>query len=323
MAGKANQRLVDALVRHQTFLVGHAKNVSAKVRAALDATSPEMRKHLLETFAANDTENQTIKKLRAAEAKLFGIRMPGWNDAREKLIDALVELAQHEPKFLAGTVARIREGIGEILLSPTAERLRAIVSRALIAGRTLLEQFKSAASADLARISGQTRIGYFARETASKIAARVLGTAKVLSPALTAAANAVDTLVSTAVHAVASAARELAISENTRKGGFGDLELWVSILDNRTTQGCIHLNGKIFPIGVGIQPGYHYHCRSDRVPYLEGEEPPNPLTTFADWVETQGAKFKKFVGNTKTFLRTGIQPLTLKEVDTLDKETFE
>lgn len=320
MAKSANQRLVDALVRHQAFLVGHAKDLAHRLGQKLDETTPEMRKHLLETFASND-QRLTARKIRQTEARLYGLRMPQWNAVRELLIDAIAQLVSYEPDFLGSAVRRIRDAVSVIWNTPAADTLRRIVTRGFVAGRTIAEHITAAARQDFARISGATRIGALARETAAQIATRVLGNARLVSPTIRAAQRAVEALVTTAVHAASSAALEIAAQQNRQL--FPQFDLWISVLDERTTDGCRKLHLHILPRGEGIRPGYHYYCRSIRAPILDEGDKPGNLESFLTWIASQGERFRRFLKNPKVFSRADVPSLTLDDVKRWDEDTLE
>lgn len=320
-SSNVNQKLVDALVRHQVYLSGYSRDVAQRLGQTLNATAPSMRAFLLESLASNDTDTQTMRRLRQIEAKLIELRTPGWTAAKEEFVGTLTELLQYEPEFLAGAVAQLSANIHMLLNRPERSAIQNLIaSGKLIVGRSIDEVWKALTSSDLARVIGATRIGYVAREAGRAIASRVVGTLKALSPIINASLTALDTVVSTAITAFSNAARQLSIDLN--EAVFSGSEIWVSILDNATTQGCIDLDGKIFKADEGIRPGYHYGCRSDRVPFLADEPEPSPPAKFADWLDTQGSKFKKFVGKMKAFTRKGIQPMSLLEVTGMDAETM-
>jgi uncharacterized protein with gpF-like domain len=46
---------------------------------------------------------------------------------------------------------------------------------------------------------------------------------------------------------------------------------WVSTLDNRTSQLCRSMDGKVFAIGKGPRPPAHINCRSRTIPVLSSE----------------------------------------------------
>lgn len=61
-----------------------------------------------------------------------------------------------------------------------------------------------------------------------------------------------------------------------------DCYQWVSVLDNRTSQICIGLNGQVFQYGRGPVPPAHYRCRSKIIPApgCEGFTPPSAQEFF-------------------------------------------
>lgn len=71
----------------------------------------------------------------------------------------------------------------------------------------------------------------------------------------------------------------LATQEVAKKFGAKRV-LWVSVLDNRTSDICLNLDGSIFPIDEGPRPPAHFNCRSiviplfwdDDVTYVSPEE---------------------------------------------------
>jgi SPP1 gp7 family putative phage head morphogenesis protein len=63
-----------------------------------------------------------------------------------------------------------------------------------------------------------------------------------------------------------------------------DQYTWVSIIDDVTTDVCFDRDGNVYTYGKGPIPPAHYNCRSEIVPFIEGESPP---TDFASWLDTQ------------------------------------
>lgn len=76
------------------------------------------------------------------------------------------------------------------------------------------------------------------------------------------------TLAITATNKISDQMRLLTYRENR---DIVTEEKWVSVLDNRTSSGCQALDGEIFPLGRGIRPGYHWNCRSNRIPVVAEE----------------------------------------------------
>ncbi|CUS06465.1 head morphogenesis [Acinetobacter phage Loki] len=60
--------------------------------------------------------------------------------------------------------------------------------------------------------------------------------------------------------------------------------IWVSILDSKTSDICLRLNGKVYRFGSGKLPPAHYRCRSHIEPYT-GTQPPDE--SFDEWFSKQ------------------------------------
>jgi SPP1 gp7 family putative phage head morphogenesis protein len=87
-----------------------------------------------------------------------------------------------------------------------------------------------------------------------------------------------DTLVRTATDAFADYARVQIAFENP----FAHKEIYVAILDSRTTKQCQGLHGQVFGTGDGPRPPIHWYCRSTRVP-LVGDGP-NRIPRYREWL---------------------------------------
>jgi len=65
---------------------------------------------------------------------------------------------------------------------------------------------------------------------------------------------------------------------------------WVSVMDERTTEECSELDGRVFKYGEGPIPPGHYGCRSLVAPY----EGATPNETFNEWKERQPEAVKNY-----------------------------
>lgn len=320
MASK-NQRFIDALIRHQAYLLSYAKSVTEQVQQSLDSTTPQMRDHIMKVFGAMEGDARSIRRLRSAESVLLGFRAKGWDASYQRLIDAAFDLAEYEPRSFAANYQRAGAGTEQAtagsLSVPDRSSLKRFVETTLLQGRTLPENWKSIKLSDLARVSGAARIGYLANEAASVIARRVLGSVRNPQSAIYPAVKALETVVTTMVTALADSIREAVRAFNP--DAFTKWEKWVSVLDARTTDGCRRLNNKIFEWGKGIQPGYHWHCRSVRVPLIDDSQT-SSLETFPDWLMTQSGKFRKWVKATEAFDWRALPTVDLQGLQELDQE---
>ena len=69
-------------------------------------------------------------------------------------------------------------------------------------------------------------------------------------------------------------------------------EMWVSVLDEKTSLFCIGQDGKTHKVGEGPYPPAHPHCRSIRIPYVG--RPPQ-IQSYRRWLAEQPASFQDSV----------------------------
>ena len=276
-----------------------------------------------------------------------------------KRLDDLAELsADTEAKSMAAALH------GFDVASPVSSAVRAAINTAPLSvrgpgGGLLLDKFLAKHSeADIERVQGVIRRGYFEGQTTEEIVRGLVGTK---------AANYADGLLGesrryarmvahTAVQHVASTARVETLKANADilKG-----YRWVSTLDNRTSEICQSLSGQVFDVGEGPVPPAHPNCRSTIVPVTktfrelgidvpeppEGEQAsmngPVPANlSYFDWLKTQPEGFvEEALGPTraKLFLDGGLsadefaklqlgrnfEPLTLEEMRAKAPKVFE
>lgn len=98
------------------------------------------------------------------------------------------------------------------------------------------------------------------------------------------------------------------------QGAIGSIALgkyrWASIIDNKTTEICLSLNGKVFRWGEGPLPPIHWYCRSHVYPYNEASPTHDIPDSLRKWLDSQPRRFLKdaFKSN-----ETDIQPITLTQ----------
>jgi hypothetical protein len=289
-----NQKLVDRLIRHRVYLLGFAKHISARIATYLDSTEPEMRTALLDIFGPQAGESRLIARLRDAEARLFGIRSRVWNKSYHELVALLLDAVSDEPRVL-GIKTKFDQGVAQNK-----------VSKALIAGQTLKNWWQQLKDADIRRILSQLRVSVLGGEGLPQLLKRLTGK---LSAVAAAAKNGISAIVNTAVVAATGAMRRLAVEANSV---MFDWELWVSILDSKTTITCRDLACQMFPLGEGPQPGYHLNCRSERIPVSDGGGEYN-LGSYKDWANLQPLSFRRYAG-TDDFNVKKLKPLAWADV---------
>lgn len=270
----ANEQFLDAMIRHQIYLMRLSGSVRNQIFDLLEATEADMRAEILRRLKKIGDGGLTpgnVRKMNALIKVLKAMRQEAWKTAETVWIDEMLELAKSEPAFVAGLTKTVAP-VTLTLDLPTARQLRAIVTSRPFEGRTMRTWAKTLASTDLRRIEDAIKIGMVQNENNVQIARRV-GVAANLSK------NHAASVTRTAVNHVANQAKQEFFKANTLVYA---KEMYVATLDANTTAICQSLDGKIFERGKGRIPPVHFNCRSIRVAILNdevlGNRPTKPVT---------------------------------------------
>lgn len=292
-----NEELLDAMVRHQTYLLrysGHIRNRINNLLLGTEADLAEKIRDRLRTYSGLRTPVEW-ERLQRLQKQLTTIRMGAWDKAQEFLEKEMVQLAYHEPAFLSNTVQAVLPVVIETTI-PSTRMLRAIALSRPFDGRILKDWAATMAADDIRRIHSAIQVGMVAGETNETIARRVVGTRALKgSDGVTEIGRRqVNSIVRTAVMHVANSSRNEFFSENA---DIVTEEYFVATLDARTTPQCAANDGKRFPLGKGPMPPLHWGCRSLRIAALDGvllgNRPAKPYTEkqlAEEWGKQNGLK---------------------------------
>lgn len=199
----------------------------------------------------------------------------------------------------------------------------------------------------LSKVEGAVRTAYAQGKTSGQLITTLRGTkANGYQDGIVTGQSRRQTgaMVRTAIQHVSAQSRQAVWAEND---DIVDGYIWVSTLDNRTTQICRSLDGQFFKIGQGPVPPIHINCRSVTVAHIKdvnvfafatraskgaagGGQVPADLTYY-EWLKTQPASFQddaigpergKLLRNggltadqfAKLNLNSNFQPLTLEQM---------
>lgn len=296
----ANENLLDALVRHQIYLLRFSGSTRNKIIELLNATEADMEARILRAGAnfADGATSSNIRRSKLLIEALKKIRLGAWSKITETWVRELVELAKLEPQFVSGLYKTVSPVQLDMVL-PATSTLRALVLNHPLEGRVLRDWAASLAKADVDRISNQIRIGMVQGEGPAQLARRVVGSASLRgSDGVTQITRRnAEAITRTAVNSISNAAKRELFKENRQ---YFDVEVYVATLDERTTTQCASLDGKQYPVGKGPIPPLHFNCRSLRVallsPTLIGSRPMKTSTQRGLVREYQRANDLKVTG---------------------------
>lgn len=271
MAANANEALLDALIRHQTYLLRYGAYVRNRIWAILDKSEPKIAQLIRDKLAraqglSRPIDVQRMEALLAAVERMRGV---AWKDANAWLYGQMQDLSYQEPIQLSSIVQTVLP-VEVATVLPAPRLLRSIALSKPFEGRILKEWAESMEREDIRRIHAQIQLGMLNGESNDVIARRVVGTGELLGrdgvTELT--RRQVTAITRTAVNHVANRARDAFMQENAE---VIESEVFVATLDSRTTPVCKANDGKRFPLGAGPRPPLHWQCRSLRVATFDGE----------------------------------------------------
>ena len=297
MPKTVNEELLDAMVRHQTYLLRYSGYVRNRISTILNGTEEALAEKIrdrLRNYSGLRTpvEWQRLERL---QNQLSVIRIGAWTEARDFLEEEMIQLAYQEPLFLITTVQAALPVVVDTTL-PSARMLRSIALSRPFEGRILKDWANTMAAEDIRRIHSAIQMGMVAGETNETIARRVVGTRalKGADGVTQITRRQVQAITRTAVMHVANASRSEFFQENA---DIIESEQFVATLDARTTPVCRANDGKMYPLGKGPVPPLHYGCRSLRVAAINGtllgDRPAKPYTEkqlLREWGEKNNLK---------------------------------
>lgn len=281
MALTANEQLLDALIRHQIYLLRYSGSVRNRIYEMLQRSETDIAEKIRgRMMKPGLTTPEGVKRMQALQSSVAAIRQKAWKDVISYFTEEMKSLAYEEPitfdKILQTTLP-----VQVSTVLPSAGLLKALVVDKPFEGRVMKEWAQSLAQGDVRRITNAIQLGMVEGEGMDKIARRITGTGKLFGrdgvTELT--RNQIQSVARTAVMHVSNNARSAFLRGNS---DIIDVEQFVATLDSRTSPVCRARDGQRFPLGSGPIPPLHYQCRSIRIAAFDsaqlGDRPANPTT---------------------------------------------
>ena len=322
--------ILDWMVMHQVRLMQLSILYQAQAQQELDETEAEIGDiaaavaayiasvgglRLDDTRGAAFIQTQ-VQRMRAA-------RNEGFVVAFNRLSASLGQAQAYEAQFYTATL----RAMGQTVQPST------IVSGTVnVMGDTLDQWQERLLNNDMQRLKMGLNLGVRLGENEAALRARLLGQSALggIGGAVEATRRELDTLVRTATDVFADLARVQIDTSNGLQGR----EVYVAILDSRTTKLCAGYHGKTFEAGRGPRPPLHWYCRSTRVP-LVGERTPS-LPSYREWLNRlsardqdevlgprQGASFRAGTLAVEGFREPAWRGLDLKRLAERERHVFE
>jgi len=270
--------ILDWAVLHQVRLMQLSILYQAQAQEELDSTEAELGDIAIaaaalvaSTGGLRVDDARTQSRFESFRQQILAARREGFITAFNTLEVRLDQLKDYERQFYS---ALLRAG-GLNINVPAS-----ITGSVDIMGKSLNDWRQRLLANDVHRLQENLTLGARLGDNEAAMRARLLGhTSYGGRDGITATARReLETLTRTAADAFADLARVQINIENP----FSAKEIYVAILDSRTTEQCKGLHGKVFGASEGPRPPIHWYCRSTRIP-LVGDGP-NRIPRYREWL---------------------------------------
>lgn len=311
LTGKVNDVLLDKAVRHahylERFKTGEVNKIVGLLNADVLPDALTQIERRLEKIKARgfDTSTYNTNRLKQLSQATEGIISGGIEYVGDELRKDLEEFALSESVWQAKT---LKESVpfSYDFTTPNVQTLHSIVTATPYQGKVLKDWFDGVAASTQDKIVQQINIGIAQGQSVPDIVSRLRGTAanNFSDGVMQGTRQQVAAVARTSINHVSTHAREATYEANS---DVVDKIQIVATLDTRTTEICMGMDGKTFPLNSGPRPPFHFGCRTTTVPItkswdelgIKGLKEPPPSTrasmdgqvpdklTYGDWLKQQ------------------------------------
>ena len=170
MAKTANEELLDALVRHQIYILRYSGYVRNRMTTILNASEDELARRIRDKLRTMQGLTKPVEwqRLEALQGTLAAIRKESWDEATKFLTEEMVQLSYQEPIQLDAIFKTVLPVAVETVM-PSARFLRQIALSRPFEGRILKEWADTMAADDIRRIHSSIQAGMVAGEDMATI----------------------------------------------------------------------------------------------------------------------------------------------------------
>jgi len=322
--------LLDWMVMHQVRLMQLSIPYQVQAQRELDETEAEVGAIAAAVAAyitsvgglrLDDTRGAAFIQTQVQRMRV--VRNEGFVMAFNRLSANLGQAQAYEAQFYTAML----RAMGQMVQPSTI-----VSGTPSVMGNTMDQWQERLFNNDMQRLKLGLNFGVRLGENEAALRARLLGQSALggIGGAVEATRRELDTLVRTATDVFADLARVQIDTENALTGR----EIYVAILDSRTTKLCTGLHGRTFKAGQGPRPPLHWYCRSTRVP-LVGKRTPF-LPSYREWLNRlsardqdevlgprQGAAFRAGTLAVEGFREPAWRGLDLKQMAMRERHIFE
>jgi len=251
-----NELIADRAIRHALYLERHKTHIVNQLLTefnnSLEPALVAKIEKSLRRVTGTSKQLQSLFKYNGELVRDQYITM------QAKLYSQLKDFTEVESAWLIKTMQNVTP-IAYDFVAPSAGMLKSLVTKQPMEGALVKEWFGKLSKDTAFNVNRQIQMGMVEGEGIAKIVRRIKGTraAQYTDGILNASRHNLNSVVRTATSNVAHGARDEVYKANT------DVVKGVQIiatLDTRTCMVCMDLDGKVYQVGEGRRPPFHYSC---------------------------------------------------------------
>lgn len=290
---------VGSTLKRAILLRRYENQLAAEVNVMVAAA----RERLVAIIAAQDltavSAGRVQARLDSIAAKADEVLLDAYQRINALTRERLVDLGEVSGKSTAVELQRAAQRVGVDLTQlglPNRSQLRAIIASDPIRGDTMGKWWQYQRKTVKAAFRRELQIGLTQNEgldaLVRRIRGRAIGAGRYEGGVMEVSRRQAESLVRTSITHIYNRSAEETYRANPDL--VQEYEI-VAVLDARTTEICAALDGKVFKVGEGRLPPFHWGCRTTIVPIINyrglGVRAPEaaPRQTYAEWFGDQSA----------------------------------
>jgi len=305
-----NDEILQRAVKHAVYLE-QLKNSEVRrlVKLFNDNVEPDVMASIEKHLGRGTFTESRLKALYKANK---AITASGYKKLEKDFVKNIQDIGVTEAQWNALMLKQIVP-IDVDFITPHIGTLKTALSNPMVHGKLLQDWFDDLSRQTASKVSQQINLGIANGESIAHITQRIRGTraAGYADGILQESRRNIESVVRTAVsQTVHDSSEEMyKLNSDVIKG----VQI-VATLDARTTEICMGYDGKIFDVGEGPRPPFHYNCRTTTIPVVKSwkgmgiklKEAPigtratmdgqvSGKLTYGSWLKTQSDGFQNDV----------------------------
>lgn len=260
----ANEQFLDWMIAHQIGLMRVAMGLSKEIQNKLEANSNQLINLIENHVHFRLITKADWQKLTALLEDIAELRSQVWSDIYDFLLDNGKALSSDEKQQFSMAFALLMPVV--VKMKSSGEQVP--IGNTFVQGRPLKDWVNRMRDDDIGRIGATLQSQLLSGADEKAIATSIRGTKRMRYKDGISQGNesAIETVTRTFVNTIANVATNAIVAANE---GLFSKEVYVAVLDGRTSANCRSLDGQVFSKGKGPHPPIHPNCRSRRFPVAD------------------------------------------------------